>query len=310
MAGNERQPLQWKRWIRSGEYVIKRINGIEYITPVPESGFILYSMEGLWRKKGSRKPDENYLVQKLLNLDTSDLKAILDFTNQFGLLGLMQHNHSYAGRVEFEGGFRYFISHHKTGELGSVYELTDVYQISLDDYVSGKYKYEPIWSEPLSAFVNHVTHYQKIGQYIVGLTKCQKQNKSSPLRALLLKEGTESFKKLATNGDKDEIVKDVSRYVGFEINRNISSIRRSILPDYTGKWSELWGFDSLLGAAYFLLSQDLAGNYWIGQCPRCNSYFISSVGTQIHCSRKCEDAARKAKSRKKLIKGGLKDGKH
>jgi hypothetical protein len=48
-----------------------------------------------------------------------------------------------------------------------------------------------------------------------------------------------------------------------------------------------------------------------GQCERCGKVFLSSVGSQKWCSRKCEDAVRKAdarESREKEIIKLLNDG--
>jgi hypothetical protein len=304
MAEIKRQSLQWERWIRCGEYEIKKIGENEYITPVRESGFIRYSMEGLWRKKGSRKPDENYIVQRLLNLDTSNRESIIEFVNQFGLLGIMQHDYQYAGTSHEAGKEHHFVSMREhEHELNLLNDVADLFQISIDEYVNGDYRSMPLWSEPLSHFIQKVKAYQSTGHMIAAMNKCVKDKQGGPLRKVFLERNIPLHKEWAHKLNDEELISKAAMLISDDINSNINHVNRQIQPEPGGKWRETWGFESLLSAVYFLLSQDLTGNYWIGQCLKCGNYFISSVGSQIHCSRKCEDAARKAKSREKLKEG-------
>lgn len=292
---NKRGQLNWEKWVRCGEYRIENVAGKEYIRPVPESGHIYYDINDLQIKKGSRKPDENYLLQSILNLDTSNNQAILDFVNNFGLLGILQHRYLEPQSIIINDKECYFVPERDGNTLKEVNEVAKIYLLDLDEYINnGYYTIKRTMSEPLDEFKMAVNEFQEIGRFVSAIKRAE-EGISGPLRVLLKKN--EHFKEYADK-DIERILPMVKHYVFLGLIEGNRGINRTVLPFVEGKWQIRWNFDSLLSATYFFLTQDLAGNYWLGECKRCAKLFLSSVGKQEYCTRKCEDAERKARSRK------------
>ncbi|WP_298199576.1 hypothetical protein [Desulfosporosinus sp.] len=238
------------KWTRCGEYKIEQVKtdrGLRsYIRPVPDSGFIKYDFMDVHRKQGSRRMGENTIVPSLVNLDTSNEKAILNFVNQFGLLGLLPYNYLEPMLLELGTERKLiFIPERRGKNIADVSEVEREYLFALN----GRNYTDLIHSvsEPLEEFKKAVLRFQDLNNHVsaVGLNR------------------------------------------GIAVNDN-------------GEWILEWSFDSLLSAAYFFLDECLLSNFWIGTCPRCSKYFLSSVKTQNYCSRRCDDAERKAKSRQAL----------
>ena len=293
--------INWEKWMRCGEYRIESIKGEEFIRPIPDTGYIFYNISDVQRTKGSRKADENYLVQYLLGLDVSNNQAILEFVNRFGLLGLLQHKYLEPQSIIIDGVERYFVPERDGDTLHEVDEIAQNYLLDLDQYLhEGYYKVLRTMSEPLNEFKKEVIEFQQIARFVSAIKKAN-EGISGPLRALC--KQNVNFKNSA---DKDIkwLIPMANTYVHIFLPTWNRGVNRRIIPGGNGNWQILWGFDSLLSATHFFYTQDLAGNYWLGECPRCAKLFLSSVGGQIYCSRKCEDAARKADARKKAKEEG------
>lgn len=310
MQSQEQRAMDFTKWTRCGEYNIESVsvNGLAkmYIRPVPWSGYIRYDVADNHRKQGSRKVDENNLVQSLLNLNTSDEQEIIKFVNQFGLLGLLpcKYLEPMSPPEGYENLSKPWLIPKRDG-TGIVLpeEIEETYLFSFTNLpMSWKRGYGRVihmTSEPLDEFVEAVKKFQEVGTWITIINKCAKSEATQPLRSLFLKIDSADYKDLAKNGEKSELIKAAAGVVAIWIQMNSSEIKRVIVPgDQDQPWIVKWEFDSLLGAAYFFLSEYMLSNFWIGQCDRCGRHFISSIKTQGYCSRKCEDAVRKARSRK------------
>lgn len=292
----DKRQLNWDKWIRCGEYRIENIGGRDYIRPVPESNYIPYDVNNLQRRKGSRKPDENNLVHSLLTMDTSNNLAILDFANRFGLLGLLQHKYLEPQLALINGEECYFVPERDGDTLGDVEEISRIYRLDVDEFINdGHYKAKRTMSEPLEEFKEEVSDFQLTARFVKDIKKAE-EGISGPLRALL--RSSEDLKDDAKKDTSDLII--VAKHITMvRLSYGNRGISRTVGQGEDGKWQIHWTFGSLLSAAYFFLTQDLAGNFWLGECPRCSNLYLSSVGSQVFCSRKCEDATRKANARKK-----------
>ncbi|MDD4169672.1 MAG: hypothetical protein PHD36_05360, partial [Desulfotomaculaceae bacterium] len=182
------------------------------------------------------------------------------------------------------------------GELFNPEEIARQYKIDLNDFLENGFYYAKYkMSEPLDEFKEAITEYQQIGKWLNAI-EIAKKGKTAPLRALLLKE--EHYQEVAKHGEVGELLQTAGFDLSFQLVEAQGSIKRSVVLGGDGKLKTLWGFDSLLDAAYFYLIQDLSFNYWVGECARCGRLFLSSAGKQEYCSRTCQDTTRKAASRK------------
>ncbi|WP_298202116.1 hypothetical protein [Desulfosporosinus sp.] len=304
---DERAPLKFRKWVRCGEYKIEQIkfNGWvsgPYICPVPDSGFIRYDIEGTQIDRGSRKVEENTLVLSLLNLDTSSEKAIINFVNQFGLLGLLSYK--YLEPMFLPAGFdsdseKLLIPERRGMSMARVEDVANQYLIPLERMTSRYDDLIHLISEDQVEFTKAVKDFQEVGKWVSAINKCAKSGKSGPLRSLMMSAKYKKYYKEAAETASDpELIEKASMKVSFLLES--SGITREIGPGDQEPWVAIWSFDSLLSAAYFFLSEYMLSNFWIGECPRCGKHFLSSVKTQNYCSRKCDDATRKAISRKAL----------
>ncbi|MCO5384630.1 MAG: hypothetical protein NHB14_01510 [Desulfosporosinus sp.] len=300
---DERAPLKFRKWVRCGEYTIEQIkfNGWvsgPYICPVPDSGFIRYDIEGTQINRGSRKVEENTLVLSLLNLNTSSEEAIKNFVNQFGLLGLLSYNYlepMYLP-VGFNDSEKLLIPERRGLSMARVEDVANQYLVPPELMASRYDDLIHLVSESQEEFTNAVKDFQEVGKWISAINKCAKSGKSGPLRSLMMSAKYERYyKEAAENASDPELIEKASMKVSFLLES--SGITREIVPGDQEPWIAVWSFDSLLSAAYFFLSEYMLSNFWIGECPRCGKHFLSSVKTQNYCSRKCDDAERKAKSR-------------
>jgi hypothetical protein len=302
---NENHAMLFHKWTRCGEYKIEQVKtdqGLRsYIRPVPDSGFIRYDIVATQRKKGSRKVEENTLVLSLLNMDTKSEESILNFVNRFGLLGLLTHNY-------LDPMFPPMGSKDDT-ELRLVPErngVTMVHDWQVEEQYLFSYKgmaYKDLLqqvSEPLEEFKKAVIDFQEARDWIYAINRCTRGEGSSPLREKFKKDKyRKNYGEVASTATNSELIGKASMLVSFLLAGEFTNLTREIIPgDDQEPWVTRWGFDSLLSAAYFFLSEYMLSNFWIGKCPRCGKHYISSVKTQGYCSRKCDDAERKAKSRK------------
>lgn len=294
----------FEQWILCGKYQLENINGKEYIRPVNEEGFIRKDFFRLQREKSNRSPDDDYLVTALLNIDTANKQDILDFVNTYGLLGLLQHKYLEHQSVLVNGDEYFFVPERDGDKLHDVTEIVENYLLDFDDFImEGFFKTRRTMSEPLEEFIDAVHRFQGLARYLHAIERAE-TGRDKYLRELLrqddhLKEYAE--KELATILPMSKTYASLSLLEG-----NITINKRLLFPGDQKRWRSQWSFVSLLSAAYFFLTEDLENNFWIGVCPRCHKYYLSSVGSKIYCSRKCEDANRKAKERKKKGKGSVK----
>ncbi len=294
------QELKWSRWFRCGKYVIEKVSrtdwpDVEYIRPVPESGHIFYDFADLGRKRGSRKAEKTYIVQWLLNLDTSKNDEILDFVNHFGLLGLLQHYYGEIAAVTLEGNTPLHFAHKPGGFLLiNAQQVADLYLISLEDFLDNERRQKAFASEPLIVFKKEVEEFQKVGELVHRIYKAA-FGSYWPLRGWFSASGMKEF---AETADNEKLLAEARKRLSESINRKIQYMRWMFAPGDGGGWSEHTGFDSLISMVYYLLAKDVESSFWFGRCERCNDFFLSSVGSQRHCTRQCEDAARKARKRK------------
>lgn len=294
------QGLKWSQWFRCGKYVIEKVSrpdwpDIEYIRPIPESGHIFYDFEELRRNRGSRKADRDYVVQRLLNLDTSSNEEILKFVSSFGLLGLLQHYYGEIAAVTLEGKMPLHFAHKPGGFLLiNAQQVADLYLISLEEFLDNERRLKAFASEPLIVFKREVEEFQRVGELAYRIHKCT-QGSNWPLRGWFSANGMKEF---AETADNETLLREARKRLTELINRKLQYIRWTFAPGDDGQWSEQMGFDSLISAVYYLFAQDIKSRFWFGKCDRCNDFFLSSVGSQRHCTRQCEDAARKAKKRK------------
>jgi hypothetical protein len=287
-------------WARCGKYEIKMLNDRAYISPAPDSGYIRYNLIDKLRKKSSRKVEENNLVHALMNLNISNEQSILDFVNEFGLLGLLPYKYLVPmyPPVGVENELkRWMVPARRGHEIVSTEEIEARYLFSFEDKHHGYSDFIEKLFEPLDEFIEAVTEFQEVKKLISSIDKCSKRGVSEPLRAMLMND--EHYKEMALNATNPELINTAMMLVSFRIVDSCSGITRTIIPSQTNppKWIVKWDFDSLLSAAYFFLSEYMLSNFWMGQCSRCGAHYLSSVSTQGYCSRKCEDADRKAKSR-------------
>ena len=295
----------FRKWVRCGEYEIKQIkfNGSvagPYICPVSDSGFIKYDIEGTQIKRGSRKVEENSLVVSLLNLDTSSEKAIKNFVNQFGLLGLLSYN--YLEPMRLPAGYgnesdELFVPERRGISMARAEDVGNRYLIPFERMTSSYDDLIHLTSESLEEFIKAVKDFQEVGKWVSAINKCAKNGECGQLRYLMRSPKYERYYKEASKSASNiELIEKASTKVSFMLDR--SGITREIVPGAEEPWVAVWSFDSLLSAAYFFLSEYMLSNFWIGECPRCGKHFLSSVKHQNYCSRKCDDATRKANSRK------------
>jgi hypothetical protein len=267
---------------------------VEYIRPVPESGHIFYDFAELGRKRGARKAEKTYIVQWLLNLDTSKNEEILNFVNHFGLLGLLQHYYGEIAAVTLEGKTPLHFAHKPGGFLLiNAQQVADLYLISLEDFLDNDRRQKAFASEPLIVFKKEVEEFQKVGELAHRIHKAA-LGSGWPLRGWFSAGG---MKELAEAADNETLLSEARKRLCESVNRKIQYMRWVLAPGEEGRWSEHTGFDSLISVVYYLLAKDIESNFWCGRCERCNGFFLSSVGSQRHCTRQCEDAARKAKKR-------------
>jgi len=231
-----------------------------------------------------------------LNLDLSNNEEILKFVGRFGLLGLLQHKY-YERRIAIiNGQEQYFVPERKGDFLLPVYEIAQNYLLDIKEFKkTGSFLMRKTMSEPLDEFIHAVEEFQDTGKFAYAIKKAEHE-KSFQLRKLFLQ--TPDLAEFA-NREKEEILRIAKSYVHIALLDGANSINRIVLPVGGEKWQTKWSFESLLGAAYFFLTQDLCGSYRLDECPRCGKLFLSSVSKRQFCSRKCEDATRKAESRRK-----------
>ena len=293
----KRKNLKWEKWGRAGKYLIETIQGKQYIRPVPESGYLYYDFNVLQDEKTGKRASENYIVLAILNLDTSNNAEILKFVSRFGLLGLLQYKY-HEPRVDItDNKYIYYLPERNGGLLCHADEIAKNYLIECDKFNDiGFYNIEKTMSEPLNEFVDAINAFKSIGKYVYSIKKAE-MGISGPLRALFLKDFAEYI-----NEDIKVIIRIAKLHLHMSLTESDLCVSR-VFGELEEIWEPRWGFASLLSAAYFFFVQDMSGHYRLDECPRCSNLFLSSVRTRMFCSRKCEDATRKAESRKKDRKG-------
>lgn len=295
----KRKDLKWATWGRAGKYLIEAINGRQYIRPDPDTGYVLYDFSSLLDEKNKKRANENYIVLSILNLDTSNNTDILNFVNRFGLLGLLQHKYLEPQVAVIDGQEHYLVPERNGVLLHSIDEIAQNYLINANDFKeAGFYFAKSTMSEPLDEFMDAIEEFQTIGKYAYAIKKAE-QKTGGPLRALFMKNP--DFKERAKE-DIRRILPMAKHYVHMVLADGDLDISRTIVQ-IGETWETKWGFTSLLSAVYFFFVQDMGGHYRLDECPRCKTLFLSSVKTRLFCSRKCEDATRKAESRKKETEG-------
>lgn len=304
----DRKDFEFFKWGKCGGYYIESIEGRDYIRPDLNSGFILVDVAQYGRQRSSRRVEENTLVYSLLNLDVGNREAILNFVNQFGFLGLLQHKYlkpMYAPPGTDAGSVHPTIVPERLGYITHRFDsIAKIYLLEPEVYQQ-KSRFEVIknMSEPLEDFIEEVQDFQKLGKWIAATNACVKKGRSAPLRGLMKSE--ERFENVASTADNEDLAERAAFDIAYRLQDKSQGLTRIVVPGEGGTWKIKWGFESLLDAAYYFLSEDMVSHFWIGNCPRCGKHFLSSVGSKEYCSRRCEDAARKAEYRKqkKQFKG-------
>lgn len=291
----EKKDLKWEKWGRAGKYYIDTVKGRQYIRPVLDTGYALYDFSILEGEKSGKRANENYIVLSILNLDTSNHSEILKFVDRFGLLGLLQHKYL-EPKVAILNGHEQYLVPERIGEsLYSVDEIAQNYLIDANEFKeTGFYFVRRTMSESLDEFIDAINKFQNIGKYAYAIKKAE-QGASGPLRTLFLKEP--SLQELA-NEDIKRILPAAKTYIHLELTEGDLGLSRTVIQ-LEETWEVKWGFISLLSAAYYFFIQDMGGHYRLDECPRCSRLFLSAVSTRLFCSRKCEDATRKAEKRRK-----------
>ncbi|OPX85729.1 hypothetical protein [Pelotomaculum sp. PtaB.Bin117] len=286
--------LKWEKWGRSGEYCIKKIKDREYICPIPDSGYITYDIDTLLEEKSGKKANENYLVLSILNLDTSKKEAVIDFVSRFGLLGLLPHKYLEPQLAVIDGNKYYLVPERNGCDLHHVEEVAQNYLINVEDFINtGFYSIRKNMSEPLDEFIEAIQEFQNVAKWVYAIKKAE-EGIGAPLRALFIKEPS-----LAEISKKDirDMLPPAKLLLHMLLTGGNQGLSRSVIQAGKETWQIRLGFESLLSAAYYFFTQDLAGRYRLDQCKRCNKLFMTSVKKRKFCSRKCEDAKRKADSR-------------
>ena len=294
-----RLALNTRKWIRHGNYKIEFVEYRSYIRPVSDSGHVFYDFNELQQKKGKRKP--NTLVVSLLNLDTSDDADILDFVNRFGLLGLLKYKYLEPYKVEIEERTHYFVPERNSTYMIDSRSVADNYLVDPYDYErEGFYKVRETMSEPIIEFIEAVKEFQYYVKFMYSYELATEGHKG-PL------EDNSVEDRYNNDRGKTKAIRDAEKRAKASAITHLikgnSGLIREVSNIGNGQWDFQWTFESLLHAAYFFFTEDLSKNMVMGECPRCSNLFLSSVKAKKFCSRKCEDAARKAKSRKKKKEG-------
>lgn len=301
------------KWAVAEEYTIK--DGL--IRPVENSETRFYDINTLERARGSRRADENYLVHQLLNLNTEDNKAILNFVQNFGLLGLLQFNYlqPYARMLPMNTNSPLVVGLETSLEdleeplnewfclcrddkiLVPAVEVVRKYNIEpnifLDNYSIRKIK--QTMCEPVEEFKQSIKDFQDIGLWLEAINAAEA---GKPFNLIALMRKNEDFKDLTKTMGSDGLIIAAKHKLLIDLAHRVYGVNR-IVTAQNDKWIARWSFDSLLQAAYFFFSMDITNGCWVGICEneKCGKLYTSMAPEQIFCSPKCADAVRKRKAR-------------
>jgi hypothetical protein len=292
----KRKRLKWEKWGRAGKHFIETVNGKQYIRPIPESGYIYYDFSILQDDKSGKRANQNYIVLAILNLDTSNNKEILKFVDRFGLLGILQYKYLEPRYAFIDDKYISYMPERNGPALCPTKEIEKNYLVDLTTFSDSFYSIGETLSEPLDEFIDAINIFKSLGNYVYSIKKAE-MGISGPLRALVSKD----FSDIA-NKDIDVQIRSAIIHLQISLTDSDLSMTR-VFGSLEEIWEPYWCFASLLSAAYHFFIQDMSGHYRLDVCPRCSKLFLSAVSTRIFCSRKCEDATRKADSRKKDKEG-------